>query len=102
MGVPLYSNNLNLIRGTKIPDDVCYSSDAYYYSWNSLYDRLCSRFSFKVPDYWEKDMFEFNLFADGFIGVFDTNKYARTPNQRYGIIPAKATLSGVGVQYQPT
>ena len=102
MGVPLYSNNLNLIRGTKIPDDVCYSSDAYYYSWNSLYDRLCSRFSFKVPEYWEKDMFEFNLFADGFIGVFDTNKYARTPNQRYGIIPAKATLSGVGVQYQPT
>lgn len=102
MGVPLYSNNLNLIRGTKIPDDVCYSSEAYYYSWNSLYDRLCSRFSFKVPDYWEKDMFEFNLFADGFIGVFDTNKYARTSNQRYGIIPAKATLSGVGVQYQPT
>ena len=102
MGVPLYSNNLNLIRGTNIPDDVCYTSEAYYYSWNSLYDRLCSRFSFTVPSWWEKDMFEFNLYADGFIGIFDTNKYARTPNQRYGIIPAKATLSGVGVQYQPT
>ena len=102
MGVPLYSNNLNLIRGTKVPDDVCYTSEAYFYSWNSLYERLCSRFNFKVPDYWEKDMFEFNLFADGFVGVFDTNKYAKTSNQKYGIIPAKATLTGVGVQYQPT
>lgn len=102
MGVPLYSNNLNLIRGTKVPDDVCYTSEAYFYSWNSLYERLCSRFNFTVPDHWEKDMFEFNLFADGFVGVFDTNKYARTPNQKYGIIPAKATLTGVGVQYQPT
>lgn len=101
-GIPISANNLNLIRGTRVPDDVCYNSDTYTYCWNSLYDRLCSRFNFKVPDHWEKDYFEFNLYADGFVGVFDTNKYARTPNQKYGIIPAQATLTGVGVQYQPT
>lgn len=102
MGAPILSDNLNLIRGTRVPDDVCYTSEAYFYCWNSLYDRLASRFNFTVPSWWEKDLFEFNLFADGFLGVFDTSKYARTPNQNYGIIPADATLSGVGVQYQPT
>ena len=100
--IPISSDNLNLIRGTKLPDDVCYSSETYNYCWNSLYDRLASRFNFKVPDWWEKDMFEFNLYADGFLGVFNTDKYAKTPNQRYGIIPAAATLTGIGVQYQPT
>lgn len=101
-GIPIPSDRLNLIRGTKIPDDVCYSSDSYFYCWNSLYERLASRFNFKVPTWWEKDLFEFTLYANGFIGVFDTDKYAKTPNQLYGIIPAAATLSGVGVQYQPT
>lgn len=101
-GIPIPSNNLNLIRGTMIPEDVCYSSATYDYCWNSLYERLASRFNFKTPSWWEKDLFEFSLYAKGYLGVFDTNKYAKTPNQEYGIIPAIATLSGVGVQYQPT
>ena len=102
MGIPIPSDNLNLIRGTKIPDDVSYSSDTYFYCWNSLYERLASRFNFKVPSWWEKDIFEFTLYADGFIGVFDTDKYAKTPNQSFGIIPTQASLTGIGVQYQPT
>ncbi len=101
--LPFYANEINQMRGHKVPStDITYSSDVYYYFWRSLYQRLQCRFKWKVPDHWDKNVFEFTLLGMGFVGVFDTNKYARTPNQRYGIIPAPATLSGVGVQMQPT
>lgn len=101
--LPFYYQELNNMRGHKIPaTNVCYDSDTYFFFWRSLYQRLASRFKWKVPDHWDKEVFEYTLYALGFVGIFDTNKYATTPNQRYGIIPAPATVSGVGVQMQPT
>ena len=38
----------------------------------------------------------------GFLGIFDTNKYTTKADEKYGIIPAPSTLSGIGVQMQPT
>lgn len=81
---------------------MCYDSDTYYFFWRSLYQRLASKFEWTVPDHWDKEVFEFTMYAFGFVGVFDTNKYATTPNQRYGIIPAPSTVHGIGVQMQPT
>lgn len=101
--LPFYANELNNMRGHKVPSvDICYSSEVYYYFWRSLYQRLATRFKWTVPEHWDKEVFEFSLYALGFVGIFDTNKYARTPNQRFGIIPAPATVSGIGVQMQPT
>ena len=101
--LPFYANEINQMRGHKVPsEDICYLSDVYYYFWRSLYQRIVTRFKWTVPKHWDKEIFEFTLLALGFVGIFDTNKYARTPNQRFGIIPAPATVSGVGVQMQPT
>lgn len=102
--LPYYYEQLNDMRGHRIPaGNVCYASETYYYFWRSLYQRLNSRFKWTVPDTWDKEVFEFALYSLGFLGIFDTNKYAGDdPKKMYGIIPAPATVSGVGVQMQPT
>lgn len=101
--LPMYFDELNKMRGQKVPSsNICYDSDTYFFFWRSLYQRIVSRWKWKVPEHWDKEVFEFTLLGFGFVGVFDTNKYATTPNQKYGIIPAPSTVSGVGVQMQPT
>ena len=103
IGLPFFYDEINNLRGHKVPSvGLCYDSETYYFFWRSLYQRLASKFEWQVPDHWDKEVFEFSLYAFGFLGVFDTNKYARTPNQRYGIIPAPSTVHGIGVQMQPT
>ena len=103
IGLPFFYDEINNLRGHKVPSvDLCYDSETYYFFWRSLYQRLASKFEWQVPDHWDKEVFEFSLYAFGFLGVFDTNKYARTPNQRYGIIPSPSTVHGIGVQMQPT
>lgn len=103
IGLPFYYTEINEMRGHKIPKgSLCYDSDTYFFFWRSLYQRLASKFKWEVPEHWDKEVFEFTLYSLGFVGLFDTNKYATTPNQRYGIIPAPSTVSGVGVQMQPT
>lgn len=103
MGLPFYYEQINNLRGHKVPSvGLCYDSEAFFFFWRSLYQRVASKFKWTVPEHWDKEIFEFTLYAFGFVGVFDTNKYAKTPNQKYGIIPSPATLSGVGVQMQPT
>ena len=103
IGLPFFYDEINNLRGHKVPSvGLCYDSEVYYFFWRSLYQRLASKFEWKVPDHWDKEIFVFSLYAFGFLGIFDTNKYATTPNQRYGIIPAPSTVHGIGVQLQPT
>lgn len=102
-GLPFYYTELNNLRGHKVPSvGFCYDSETYFFFWRSLYQRLASKFKWEVPKHWDKEVFEFTLYSFGFVGIFDANKYATTPNQRFGIIPAPSTVSGVGVQMQPT
>ena len=101
--LPYYYQTINSMRGHHLPSDtICYSSEVYYFFWRSLYQRLATRFKWKVPDNWDQDVYEFSLYAFGFMGVFDTNKYTTNNHERFGIIPAISTVSGVGVQMQPT
>ena len=101
--LPYYYEQLNNMRGHRVPSaSLCYNSETYWYFWRSLYQRLATRFKWKVPDNVDKDVFEFSLYGQGFLGVFDTNKYARSLDEHYGILPLIATVSGVGVQMQPT
>ena len=103
IGLPFFYDEINNLRGHKVPSvGLCYDSETYYFFWRSLYQRLASKFEWQVPDHWDKEVFEFSLYAFGFLGIFDTNKYAITPNQRFGIIPAPSTVHGIGVQMQPT
>ena len=101
--LPIYYQELNKMRGHKVPSsNICFNSEVYFFFWRSLYQRLASKLKWRVPEHWEKEIFEFSLYSQGFMGVYDTNKYATTPNQRFGIIPAVSTVYGIGVQMQPT
>lgn len=103
MGIPFYYDELNKMRGLRIPSSLNYSSEAFYYFERALYQRLISKFNFKVPEHWDKDIFVCELVMLGFVGIFDTNKYAKgDASKMYGIIPEPATLTGIGVQFQPT
>lgn len=103
IGLPFFYDEINNLRGHKVPSvGLCYDSETYYFFWRSLYQRLASKIEWKVPDHWDKEVFEFSLYDLGFLGIFDTNKYATTPNQRFGIIPTPSTVHGIGVQMQPT
>ena len=101
--LPYYASTLNQMRGQQVPQfDININSEVYYYFWRSLYQRFVSKFDLGVPDHWDKDIYTFTLLGMGFVGVFDTDKYATSLDDRFGIIPAPATLSGIGVQMQPT
>lgn len=103
MQLPYYYQELNDMRGHKVPsNNICYDSETYYFFWRSLYQRLCSKIKWRVPEHWEKEIFEFGVYSLGFMGIFDTNKYTTKADEKYGIIPAPSTLSGIGVQMQPT
>lgn len=87
-------NEVNIIRNSTTPSNPVYNSKAYYYYFRALYDRLISRFDITIPDYWNRDFFNWSLFLNGFIIIFDSGKY--------GIIPQLGALHGVGLYYQPT
>lgn len=102
MSLPFYYQQMNLIMGTKVPGEIEYNSEAYWYFWRSLYQRLRSRFACRVPKSWDREQFMFMLLGNGFMPIVDTNKYTKRIEQKYGIIPLYGTLKGIGVQYQPT
>lgn len=71
-----------------------------YWSW-SLFQRLTAIIDFKnlpesdVGQYgWDKDALKFGLFMRGFLAIFKS--------KTYGIVPQPATLTGYGLQYQPS
>ena len=43
---------------------------------------------------WDKDALKYGLFMLGYLGVF--------ASRTYGIVPAPGTITGFGIQYQPT
>lgn len=101
--LPMFYQEINSMRGHKIPaSNQAFSSETYYFFWRSLYQRIVSRWKWKVPETWDKEIFEFTLLSFGFVGVFNTDKYTDDESKKFGIIPAPATVSGIGVQMQPT
>lgn len=86
----------NVFDGTMTPSAVKNNSYAYAFWCRALYQRLCSRIEFDLPEEWQRarDFFEACLFARGFVAVFDT--------KQYGVTFQPANLSGFDWFYQPT
>ena len=55
--------------------------------------RAMSKFSFTMPEWWQKNFFQYVLFVRGYLAIFDTPDF--------GIIPMNCTLSGFGLWYTP-
>ena len=71
------------------------------YWLRSLYQRITALINIKglpegSPDQyaWDVDALKYALFYIGYIGVFQSKKY--------GVVPQPGTISGFGLQYQPT
>lgn len=84
-----------------------YNAPAYGDSWpnfnmdywaRSLYQRISALIDFKglpeAPYRWDKDALKYGLYSLGFLAVI--------LDKDYGVVPQPATLTGYGIQYQPT
>ena len=97
--VPLNYDQINNIDGHLQPTMLKYCNSVTYAYWQrSLYQRAISTIDFKgLPDGWEasvRDFFYWCLFAYGYVGVFDTDKF--------GLSFQPGALYGFDFYYQPT
>lgn len=98
---PLMYQDVNLIEASYHPNNIYYSSEAYWFHWNSLYQRVLSEFDVECDSNWSKGLMMYCLLGNGFIGLFDTDKVAMEAKKNYGILPLPTTLSGRNIQYMP-
>lgn len=97
--VPLNYDQINNIDGHLQPTMLKYCNSVTFAYWQrSLYQRAISTIDFKgLPDGWEasvRDFFYWCLFAYGYVGVFDTDKF--------GLSFQPGALYGFDFYYQPT
>lgn len=91
---PIPFDEISLFKASHTPNTLIYSSEAYFYFFRSLYDRLWSRWEVTLPEDWNKEYFMFTILLNGHVEVFNTPKY--------GTICQCGSLHGVGLYYQPT
>lgn len=89
-------HDANVVEGVRKPSTMHYDSQAFNYWFRALTHRVLSIVKFNLPDSWEraKDFFEYSLFLNGYIAVFDTDEF--------GISFQPCSLSGYDFYYQPT
>lgn len=78
-----------------------YPNQSMDYWARSLFQRLTALFDFKgLPQAgdgqygWDKDAFKYGLYMLGYLAVFRS--------KTYGVVPQPGTITGYGLQYQPT
>jgi len=96
---PLNYDQINNIEGHLQPSMLKYCNSVTYAYWQrSLFQRAISTIDFKgLPDGWDasvRDFFYWCIFAYGYIGVFDTDKF--------GLSFQPGALYGFDFYYQPT
>lgn len=73
----------------------CKDSAIVRYFTNYFLQRAISAFQFSgIPEHWDKNYFFTRLFIEGFMCIFNTDKF--------GIIPQSCGLGGINVFYMPT
>ena len=96
---PLNYEQINNVTGHVQPSMLKYCNAVTYAYWQrSLFQRAISTIEFKgLPDEWQgsvKDFFYWCLFAYGYVGVFDSEKF--------GFTFQPGALNGYDWYYQPT
>lgn len=93
--VPFNFQFINLYESARQPGTVhCQNSALVHYYIRYLFQKLVSVFDFEgLPETWAKNYFQYVLFGEGHICVFDSG--------RYGVIPQQCGLGGFNIFYQP-
>lgn len=96
MNLPIYYEDINAVNAYDNPGTVhCRNTALQRYFARYLLQKCFSIFEFEnFPDFWERSYFDFILFTQGRIAIFNEPKF--------GLICQQCTLNGRGVYYQPT
>lgn len=96
--IPLNYDQLNIINGTYNPSQIKPKNNSTFAYWQrALFQRACSVIDLGVDSVWKgevKDFLYYVLFTNGFVSVFE--------NDKYGLIFQNCTLNGFDLYYQPT
>lgn len=95
MQAPFQSDYINAINNKFQPSTV-HVADTQIQRFFERYflQRAMSVFRFTLPVEWSESLFLYTLFVNGYVGVFNTDKY--------GVVANPCGLTGYNVNYQPT
>lgn len=94
-GIPANYDFINAYHSTFSPSSVhVKNSDLQMFFRRYLFQKALSVFKWKLPETWSRDYFLYVLYAWGYIGVVETDKF--------GVICQAGALYGYDVFYQPT
>lgn len=94
--LPVEAEYINTYNSAYKPSTVhAHDSQLAGYFRKYLLQRAMSVFEFEgLPETWSRNLFLYTLFAGGFVGVFNTDKF--------GVIANPVGLRGYDINYQPT
>ena len=92
--IPASYETVNLATASTSPSTIhCSNTALAWYFRKYLFQKALSVFEFDLPEGWNKTYFMYTLFAYGFIGVVDTD--------RFGVIPQRCSIFGFDVYRLP-
>ena len=94
-GVPETYDYINMFNSSFSPSSIHVKNTALQRFFRRyLFQKAISVFKWKLPETWNRDYFLYVLYAWGFIGVVETDKY--------GVICQAGAPYGYDIYYQPT
>lgn len=94
-GIPVEFDYINAYNSSFSPSTVhVRDTQLQRFFRRYLFEKLIGVFKFTLPETWNSNYFKYVLYAWGFIGVVETNKY--------GVICQAAAPYGYDIYYQPT
>lgn len=91
---PVSWDNINLYNSKFSPSTVhCKNTALVQYFTQRLFEKFISCYKIKTPEIWPKNFFKYVLFGEGYISVFDTEKY--------GTVALNCYPYGYNLYYQP-
>lgn len=93
-GLPIYYDYENVITSSVQPSMIhIHNTGLARFFKRYLLQEAISVFKWNLPETWDKNYFLYVLYAIGYIGVINTD--------RFGVICQHGSLTGYGVYYQP-
>lgn len=94
-GIPADYDYINVFNSTFSPSTIhVKNTDLQRFFRRYLFQKAISVFKWKLPETWNRDYFLYVLYAWGFIGVVETDKF--------GVICQAGAPYGYDIYYQPT
>ena len=96
MNIPFFADYINGETFSKTSPSQVHVANTMIFQFfkRHLLHTAVSVFKWELPKDWEKTLFLYCLYCEGHVAILRTSEY--------GVLPQPCTLSGRGVQYEPT